>query len=229
MSLLEFRGVGFEDGEHAALRGLDFSVEAGRRLFVFGRSGSGKGTVMRLAAGVLEPGAGTVRLEAGERCLAPVGYVPREGGMLSNLSLLDNAVLPVVYHKMMSRDAASRKARSWFDEFGIGSQALKRPAEVGVSVRRLALLARGILAEPPLFVLEDPLSEVDAAAARVIKSVLERISQEGRACLLAAGSLSPFEGWEGSFLFLRGGKAQFYEDGRALSAEKDPEVRACLG
>ncbi|MBI3551649.1 MAG: ATP-binding cassette domain-containing protein [Elusimicrobia bacterium] len=228
MILLEFRGVGFDDGKHATVQRLDFSVGPGERLFVFGRSGSGKGTVLRLAAGVLEPDAGSVRLSHPPGCRLPVGYVPKEGGLLSNLSLLENAVLPIVYHGLEDAPSARARARALFAELGLSDHASRRPADVGVSARRLAHMARAVLAEPAVFVLEDPLSEVDAAAARAIKKLIEHLGREGRSLILGAGTLGPFREWEGRFLFLRDGKGTIFDDAGALRSAKDSDVKACL-
>jgi len=228
MNILEFQGVHLDDGDHAPVRGLDFAVGAGQKLFVFGKSGSGKSTLLKLAAGILEPDAGSVRLSAPAGCRLPLGYVAKEGGLLSNLSLLDNAVLPVVYHKVMDRSAAERRAHSLFVELGIEAHERRRPTEVGASVRLLVHVVRAMLAEPLLFVVEDAMSDVDAATGTRLNGLLERVCREGRSLLLGTTTLGQFADWEGSFLFLKGGKGVMFEDAQALRQTRDPDVRACL-
>ena len=174
MSLLDFRGVSLAEGEGVFLRDVDVSVGSGDRLVVFGPAGSGKGTFLRLAAGTLEPSSGSVSLEPPRPGRpAPVGFVRNEGGLLSNLSLLHNVMLPAVYHGLLDPAEAQRRARRLLEELGVSGQAHRRPALASVSARRLTQLARALLVEPAVFVLEDPLSDVDAPAARTIRRVLE--------------------------------------------------------
>lgn len=163
------RGVRFDDGHHPAIRELDLSLEAGERLVAFGASGSGKRTFLKLAAGILKPDAGTIESE-------PLGYVPSEGGLLSNLSLLDNAILPLVYHKRLPLARAAERGRAALSELGLGDRLERRPATVSASARRLAQLARAMLVEPSVFLLDDPLEENRGA----LKATLDGTSKAGK-------------------------------------------------
>lgn len=229
MSILEFRRVSLEEAGQAPVRGVEVSVEPGERLVVFGRSGSGKGTFLKLAAGILEPTSGTVRIATPSGRLA-VGYIPNEGGLLNNLSLLHNVMLPAVYHKLLDFPEAEERARSLLDELGAASQAGRRPAAASVSARRLTQFARALLVEPAVLVMDDPLEDVDAATARTIRGLVERIGEKGEVCaILGTGSLGHYLDWGGRFLLFREGEAVLFEGRRALLGSEDPEVRACLG
>ncbi len=216
------RGVGLDDGEHVPLHGVDLSVEAGDRVVVFGGSGSGKRTLLKLAAGILVPETGSVTLSGAGPI--PLGFVSMEGGLLGNLTLLDNSILPLLYHQLRGGRAAA-KARALFSELGIAQFADRRPAEAGYGARRLAQLARALLCEPPLFVLEEPLAEIDAAAARSVRSLLDRLDG---AVIVVTGSLGQYLDWGRRFLFLHEGRGVLFESAQALRAAKAPEVRACL-
>ena len=229
MSLLEFRKVSLKDGARTLMRGLDVALEAGERLVVFGPSGSGKRAFLKMAAGVLEPDSGTVTL-SGPRPgrPAPIGYVTNEGGLISNLTLVQNAALPAVYHRLLAPGEAEERARTLLREWGHGAAADLRPSMASVAAQRLAQFARALLIEPALFVLDTPLEDVDAENARTIRKVLGRIREEGRSAVLGTGSLSPYLDWGGRFLMLHEGRARFFADKAGLLKDEDPALRVFL-
>jgi ABC-type nitrate/sulfonate/bicarbonate transport system ATPase subunit len=127
MNSLELEGLTIKRGGYTAVSGLELAARPGDCLLVFGRYGSGKQSLLQAVAGVLEPTAGAVRIRdsrPGPRL--PVGYVPLKG-LLSNLSLLDNAVLPAVYHDLLGRRDAEERALALFEGFSLAAQARRRP------------------------------------------------------------------------------------------------------
>lgn len=228
MSLLEFRDAAVADGTSASVSGLSFALEPGERLVVFGSAGSGKRALLKTAAGVLRPFAGTARLEAGGRP-CPVGYVPKEGGLLNNATLLDNVILPAVYHRLHPLDEARRRGLRLLGELGVERLAGLRPAAATASARRLAQLARALLCEPLLFVLESPLDEMDAPGAAAVRRVLDRIKADGRAAaVLGTGSPAPYLDWAGRFLMIQGHGARAFGGRAELLADPDPGLRPYL-
>ena len=212
------------------MRGVNLSVGRGEKLVVFGRSGAGKRTFLRLAAGIAAPSSGGVTLNdpaPGRRM--PVGYVTSEGGLLNNLTLLENAVLPVVYHGLLGRREAEAKGLALLAEWGLSAEAGRRPAEATPAGRRLAQLARALLAEPALYLLEDPLADMDAAAAVTIWRALERIFAGGQACVIL-GTEKPgsYLDWGNRFLFIGEERARIFDGRKALLEDGDPEVGVFL-
>lgn len=228
-AILEFRDVVVKDASgFTLLADVDLELRAGERLIVFGPSGSGKRALLKMAAGILSPAGGMVRLDAGSR-RCPVGYVLRDGGLLNNVTLLQNVVLPLVYHGALEAPAAIEKGRRLLAELGVRRAAGLRPAAAPLSARKLAQLARALIVEPALYVLESPLDEVDAAGAVAVREVLRRIRESGAAALLATGSLGPYLDWGDRFLMIRGDQVRLYAGRDELLADEDPEVKVYLG
>ena len=227
MSLLEFRDVEFKKGEPPTLAAVNFKLEPGDVVAAFGRSGSGKHELIQLAAGVLQPTRGKILIEdprPGEEL--PMGYVLNEGGLINNMTLLDNAILPAVYHWLMPLDEARRKGAELFESFGLAREAGLRPASVGHSARRLAQIARALLVSPPLLVLDDPFEEVDAEAAQRIRGVLDGIRAERKAAvLIAAGNLGPYLSWATKFLWVRRGGVEVFEGRDALKSSDAADLK----
>lgn len=227
MSLLEFRGAAVTGEERMLLRPADVSVEPGERVVVFGGAGSGKHLLLKLAAGVLVPDEGRVLLNDPIAGRAPVGYVTNEGGLLNNMTLLENAVLPGVYHRRHDLAAAVKRARGLFSELGLADQVDHRPTQASAAARRLTQFVRAFMAEPALFVLDDPFDDVDAATARVVRRLLEDIAgRKASAAIVGTGRPGPYLDWGSRFVMLSGGTIKLFGGREDLS--EDPEARVFL-
>ncbi len=226
MSTLALSGVRFPKGPLEALAPFDFSLDRGRCAVAFGHGV--KRLVLKLCAGVTLPVSGTVRLDAPAGRF-PVSYIPHEGGLLSNLTLAQNAALPLVYHKACSSRAAQEKAREALAELGVDRMADALPALAGVSNRRLAQFARARLMDPALLTVEEPFGEVEAHASKTIRSMLQKVKSEGRTALfLAASDLRAWLDLGDVFLFVGHGRMDYFPDREALLARSDAEIRSFI-
>ena len=203
-------------------------MDAGERLVVFGPSGSGKLALLKTAAGILAPRAGTVVLEPGARPF-PVGYVAREGGLVANITLLQNVMLPIVYHQKLTAKIAETKAKTLLFDLGVREAAFQRPAAAPTSAKRMAQFARALLAEPALYVIDSPFDDMDAAGALAVREVLERIARDSRACsIVATGSLKPYLEWGGRFLMIHDDQVRHFAGREELLSDDDPQLKVFL-
>lgn len=224
MSTLELRAVRFPKGPLEALPPFDFSLDLGRCAVAFGYGV--KRLLLKVAAGVTPPVSGTVRVDAPEGRF-PVSYIPDEGGLINNLTLLQNAALPLVYHKKRSSRDAQERARAVFSELGIDSRGNTLSALAGVTNRRLAQFARARLLDPALLTVEEPFGEADAQSAKLIRSMLETMKSAGRTALfLAASDLRAWLDLGDVFLFVGHGRMEHFPSREALLAGSDAEVRS---
>ncbi len=228
MSLIEFKSVSVADGGPAVLTGIDLTLDAGERVVVFGSSGSGKRALLKTFAGVLPPAAGEVLFADGGRP-CPVGWVPREGGLLNNASLLENVVLPALYHRLLDPAEARKRGLRLLGELGVEKQASLRPAAAPMAARRMAQLARALLCDPLLYVLESPFDEMDAHGTAAVRGVLDRIKKEGRAAaVLGTGNPGPYLDWASRYRIIQGSVTRVFADRAALLADPDPDVKMYL-
>lgn len=133
------------------------------------------GPLLRLGAGLVAPAAGRVevlgrdpaRLTRAElqllRRALGVGLQP--GGLVSNLTLKMNLVVPLLYSGAAELEGAARRADAMLERFGISRWAAHRPADVAPDVRLEAVLARALVREPELLLLDDPVSALPADRA----------------------------------------------------------------
>ena len=228
MSILPLQSVTIKDGERTLFSNLDLTLEAGERLVVFGPSGSGKLALLKTAAGILSPRTGNVSLDMGGRPL-PVGYIAREGGLVANITLLQNVILPVVYHRILEPKIAETKAKTLLFDLGVREAAFQRPAAAPTSAKRMAQFARALLAEPSLYVIDSPFDDIDAAGASAARDVLKRIAQDSRACsIVATGSLKPYLDWGRRFLLIHDDQVRHFAGRDELLRDDDPELKVFL-
>ena len=166
---------------------LAFRVHAGETLVLVGPIEAGS-AVLRALVGIDRPDAGRARLlgelpallprDDAAALLARVGWHPRSGSLLANLTLRENLLLPLQFHRRPSAAEAARATSAALARFGLEEAADVRPEEVALPVRRRVALARATLLDPELLVLDDPLDDLEEAAAREVLSALAAWARE---------------------------------------------------
>jgi len=166
---------------------LAFRVHAGETLVLVGPIEAGS-AVLRALVGIDRPDAGRARLlgefpallprDDAAALLARVGWHPRSGSLLANLTLRENLLLPLQFHRRPSAAEAARATSAALARFGLEEAADVRPEEVALPVRHRVALARATLLDPDLLVLDDPLDDLEEAAAREVLSALAAWARE---------------------------------------------------
>lgn len=176
--------------------GLDLALRAGERAVLVGPIEAAS-AVLRTLVGVELPDAGTARIlgetpaalprRAAAALLARVGWYPRSGALLANLTLRENLLLPLHFHRPGDRCAASVAAAA-LARFGLEHADDVRPENVSVPIRRRVALARAILLDPEVLVLDDPLDDLDEETARALLAALDAWCREGARGLLLSSN-----------------------------------------
>src|SRR5687767_14614234 len=180
--MLEARDLSCERGGRALFRGLGFSVKRGELLRIAGANGSGKTSLLRILCGLLPPSAGEVRWngepiqslrEEYARRLVYLGHAP---AVKDELSAAEN----LEFTCMLAGLSPSRKdIESALGRMGVPHQILK---QVSQGQRRRAALARlALSAAVPLWLLDEPFTALDAAAAELTRELIGAHASAGGA------------------------------------------------
>ena len=153
----------FGYGEEAIVDSVDWSIPRGAFHCLVGRSGCGKTTLLKLAAGLLLPQEGCVRIGGavltgpGER----IGFVFQQPTLLDWLTVLDNVLLPLSLKRAL-RTQDREKARALLDLVSLGDYAQRHPGQLSGGQQSRVAVARALITEPDLLLLDEPFAALDA-------------------------------------------------------------------
>ena len=181
-TLVSFEGVEKRFGDFVAVQKLDFEIRKGEFLAIMGSSGCGKTTTLRMLAGLEAPTEGVIRLSG-----RPINNLPtwqRDTPMVWQslalfpfLNVRENVEFAL---KMRGIGKAERRRRAdqWLDRMHISEFAERNISQLSGGQRQRVALARSLVVEPEILLLDEPLSALDAALKVRMQSVLKNLQRE---------------------------------------------------
>ena len=167
--------------DRPAVDGLDLAVHAGEFYTLLGPNGAGKTTTLRLVTGLLRPDSGRISVFGIDALADPIA-AKRIMAWLSDEPMIYDKLTPFEYLEFVAGlwgvDAAlaEARARDLIDWLGLGPHAHERCEGFSKGIRQNVALAGALVHEPRLIILDEPLTGLDAGAARQVKTVLrERV------------------------------------------------------
>ena len=192
MALVEIRDV-HKSFQRDAQRidvftGIDLDVEPGSFLALMGPSGSGKSTLLNLIAGLDRPTSGTVRVAGAEvsamkpGALAPwrsrhLGFVFQQLNLLPVLTAAQNVELPLLLTRLSKKDRAER-VRIALGVVGLEDRMEHYPRQLSGGQEQRTAIARAIVADPTLVLLDEPTGQLDARSSAEVLALLQRLNAE---------------------------------------------------
>ncbi|MBI1778497.1 MAG: ABC transporter ATP-binding protein [Proteobacteria bacterium] len=171
--------------EMAAVSGLSLDIGPQQFITLLGPSGCGKSTTLRLIAGYLRPDAGTIAvggrlLSAPERVVPPeergMGMVFQNYAVWPHKTVFENVVFGLRVHKVAKREAADRVAKI-LDLVHLSGLEDRFPGELSGGQQQRVALARSLVVEPAILLLDEPLSNLDAKLRERMRSELKSLQR----------------------------------------------------
>ncbi len=220
--MIRFDRVGkrYPNGREA-LSGLSLEVERGEMVFLTGRSGAGKSTVLKLIALLTRPTRGTVVVGGQNLGSLPARRVPahrRQIGMvfqdhklLADRPVFDNVALPLVVSDIRFRDI-DRRVRAALDQVGLLGKERMLPLELSVGEQQRVGIARAVISKPPVLIADEPTGNLDPVLALEVMNVLRRFQAAGTTVVVATHDMHLVREFGMREIMLDGGGLQSIPD-----------------
>lgn len=177
------------------VRDYDLVLQRGAMHCLAGRSGSGKTSILRVAAGLVPPAAGSVTWEGLEitglsddvvttRRRTHLGYLDQRGSLVPGLTALENVLLPAIPDRRTRE--LSRKARDILHRLGVGPRATHYPDRLSGGERQRVAFARALLLGPAVIMADEPTASLDRGTADQLIALLRTLAEDGIAVLVAS-------------------------------------------
>ncbi|AXC12015.1 Methionine ABC transporter ATP-binding protein [Acidisarcina polymorpha] len=187
--VVEFCHVSKRFGRRNILCDVSFQVGNGEALCILGRSGVGKSVTLKLIIGLLKPDMGDVFIESESivqfneedltRVRRKMGFLFQSAALFDSFSVANNLALPLQrLEKNKSADEIKRRVDEALQQVGLASDKEKMPVELSGGMRKRAGLARALVLNPRILLIDEPSSGLDPITASEIDDLLLKIKQE---------------------------------------------------
>ena len=184
-------------GDRIAVQNVSFNVAPGEIFALLGPNGAGKTTTLRMLAGLITPSSGTVRVDGQEmsREKAPslrrhIGFLTETPGLWDRLTVRQNLT---VYARLQGLEMPQRVVDAALDLFGIRDRAREVAAHLSKGLKQRVAIARTLLHEPDIVLLDEPTAGLDPESARDVRELVIRLRDEKRSILLSTHNLDEVE------------------------------------
>ena len=185
MILLEARGLVKVYSGRAVVDQVCFTVSQGEIVGLLGRNGAGKTTSFRMTIGMIEPNGGTVVFDGVEvtdlpmykRARRGMGYLSQEPSIFQRLTARNN-LMAILETMPTSRKARNQRADELLAQFGLSHVAGQHARTLSGGERRKLEIARALITNPTLILLDEPFSGVDPIAVEDLQKEILKLRQE---------------------------------------------------
>jgi len=185
---LVVRGLCKDYGGEPVVSDLDLEVADGEFVTLLGSSGSGKSTTLMMVAGLVEPTAGTIEIAGRPVTRVPpqkrdIGMVFQSYALFPHLTVFENVAFPLKRRRMPKADI-SRLVKLTLERMHLNGFEQRYPSQLSGGQQQRVALARATAYEPPLLLMDEPLSALDRNLRRSLQDELRRFHQSLRSAIL---------------------------------------------
>ncbi len=181
-----------------AVDGVTLSVQAGEVLALLGPNGAGKTTTVRMLTSVLKPTQGGARVAGYDvvaeaaKVRASVGVLTEQHGLYARMPTFEYLDF---YGQLYDIPTEERHARieTMLDQFGLTEMRDRRIGEFSKGMRQKLALARALLHQPPVLLLDEPTSAMDPESARLVRNAIKALRSDERAIVICTHNLAEAE------------------------------------
>ena len=191
-------------GRFAALRGVDAEFDAGKFHVILGDNGAGKTTLLRARAGLAHPTRGTISIlekNPHDAC-REVGYMAHPSLLYDEMSGMEN----LRYFARLYDVSGDSRCEQVIRAVGLNPELSRPVGQYSQGMRQRMSLARAILHDPKILLLDEPFSNVDVHSAREMVGLLQGMRDEGKTIFVVTHQAALLEGVADEFVWMQAGQ-----------------------
>ena len=208
MAIISFQGTDILNGEDIVIYGMDMEIEKGDFVYIVGKVGTGKTSIIRTMIAEHRPGKGsatvcgydlsTIRPKEIPFLRRKLGVVFQDFQLLTDRTVEDNLSFVLKATGWKDRAAADRRIREGLEAVGMETKAHKMPHQLSGGEQQRIAIARALLNKPEVIIADEPTGNLDGETADGIMQLLTRINrEEGTAIVMVTHNRSLFEQYPG--------------------------------
>ncbi len=224
--MIKANGLGQRFGTEAPwiFRGVSFQVPQGGSLAILGPSGAGKTLCLKMLAGLLTPTEGWVNLGTHD-----VGMLFQKNALFDSLTVLENLLFPLRERRGIRGPEADRRARELLEAVGLAHAGAQFPDELSGGMQKRLGIARALIVEPELLLVDEPTAGLDPITSRQIADLLDRLRRaRGTTTVVVTNDIARAMQLGETVALLGGGRLTAPETPEQMRANPDPAVRQFL-
>jgi ABC-type multidrug transport system ATPase subunit len=191
-------------GRFAALRGVDADFHAGRFHVILGDNGAGKTTLLRALAGLAQPTRGTISIlgKSPHEACRNLGYMAHPSLLYDEMSGMEN----LRYFARLYDITGDSRCEEVIRAVGLDPELARPVGQYSQGMRQRMSLARSILHDPGILLLDEPFSNVDVHSAREMAGLLAGMRDAGKTIFVVTHQAALLEGAADEFVWMQAGK-----------------------
>lgn len=214
--LIRYKGVEIRQADQIVLHDVDLSVQSGEMVYLLGKVGSGKSSLMKTIYGALPVVAGEARVleydmtRISRRKLPylrrRLGIIFQDYKLLTDRSVEDNLLFVLGATGWRDKTLMKNHVREVLEQVGMETKAYKKPYELSGGEQQRVVIARALLNSPEIILADEPTGNLDSETGREIMDLLYAISQAGITVLMSTHNLLWPESYPGRKLYFADGQ-----------------------
>ena len=187
---IQLKDVTYEIRNRLVLEPQNFDIKQDDYIWLRGGPGLAKSTLMKIICGLLKPTDGKVLINGKDlqdfsaeeihNYRLRLGYLFETGGLLQTLSVKENLLLPLVYHKICSEKEAEERVEAWLYKFKLSYVAKQKPFILSGSQRKATCALRAMIHEPELLLFDEPLAGLNDEHMSVIFDWIQQMKNQNK-------------------------------------------------
>ena len=213
-------------GRFAALRGVTAEFDAGRFHAILGENGAGKTTLMRALAGLAQPTRGEISIfgKSPREACCEIGYMAHPSLLYDEMSGMENLrYFASLYGIADSSARCAEVIREVIRKVGLDPDLTRAVGQYSQGMRQRMSLARAILHNPRVLLLDEPFSNVDAQSAQAMVGLLRGMRDAGKTVFVITHQAALLEGVADEFVWMQAGQIVDRTSSLARAASVSPE------